>query len=327
MPDKDYSQDSILTAEIIRHSLECTYQEDGGMIHTYRDADGDITSVVYHLYPGITLIRKDVHRPYFISNWRGKPERGLVIEHCWEGRLECQVDQDCLYHAPGDVIVFRKDYSARSLQYPLNHFRSLAISINLDKVPPDLTAHLERVGFSMDSVVMKYRLDKHFFCVLKENTRLENLFKEIYAAPESVKINYWKLKVFELLLLLVAYVPDVEECPKRCISRAQASVVKAARQYLIDHPYERVTIEALAEKFSISPSHLKAGFRAVYGTSIKRFDREQKMQLAAQLLRDTNLPVGDIARQFGYVNTSKFSSAFQNVIGKKPNEYRSDNAL
>lgn len=316
--------DAKLTPERVRNNFQIHQQEDGGIIHTYQDEAGKVSSVVYHLYPGITLIRKDVNRPQFISNWRYKPERGLIIEHCWEGRLEFQVDRDCLYHAPGDVIILRTDYSSWNQQYPLNHFRSLAISINLDEVSSELGIYLERSGFSIDSIMQKFQLDKHFFCVLKENEQLENIFKEIYSAPKQVKINYWKIKVFELLLLLASYVPKNDEHPKRHISRAQSSVVKAARQYLIDHPYERITIETLASKFSISPSHLKAGFRTVYGTSIKRFDREQKMQLAARLLRDTNQPVGDIARQFGYVNTSKFSDAFRSIMGKNPNDYRSD---
>lgn len=324
MTDTGAMQDDILTPEIIRKKLECRQQEDGGIVHTYRDAAGEITSAVYHLYPGITLIHKEVHRPHFLSNWRMKPERGLLIEHCSEGLLECQAEQDRLYHAPGDVIVFRRDCSARELRYPLGHFRSLAVSIDLDEVSADLAVHLDKIGFNIDALVKKYQLDSHFFCVLKEDPQLENIFQQMSIAPGSVKITYWKLKVFELLLLLGASVPDVDERPKQRISRAQAAVAKAARQYLIEHPYERSTIDALAARFSVSPTHLKTGFRTVYGVSIKRFDREQKIRLAARFLRETDRPVGDIARQFGYVNTSKFSSAFQSIMGKTPHDYRAE---
>lgn len=316
--------DSILTPALIRQKLECRPQEDGGIVHTYRDAAGEITSAVYHLYPGITLIHKQVHRPDFISSWRIKPGRGLLIEHCSEGLLECQAEQERLYHAPGDVIVFRRDRSVRELRYPLEHFRSLVVSIDLDEVSPDLVGYLDKIGFDLDALVKKYQLDRRSFCVLKEDTQLENIFQQMSTAPGAVKITYWKLKIFELLLLLGASVPGAPERPKQRISRAQAAVAKAARQYLIEHPYERITIDALAARFSVSPTHLKTGFRAVYGISIKRFDREQKIRLAAGLLRETDRPVGDIARQFGYVNTSKFSSAFQGIMGKTPHDYRAE---
>lgn len=315
-------QECALTPEHVRENIQMIQQEDGGIRQTYQDADGEICALVYHLFPGITLIRKDVNRPHFLSNWREKPERGFVIEHCWRGRLECQEGQAYMYPAPGDIIMFRTDYTARMQMFPLGHFHSIAIAVNLDEFSPELAEHLRHADFSIDALIRQYRLDKCYFSILKETTQMARIFEDIHGAPETVKISYWKLKVVEMLLLLNAYVPVVDEHPERRISRSQASVAKAARQYLLEHPYERITIEALAEKFSISPSHLKEGFRVVYGTSIKRFDREHKMQVAAQLLRETHQQVGDIARLFGYVNTSKFSSAFQAIHGKNPTEYR-----
>ena len=44
---------------------------------------------------------------------------------------------------------------------------------------------------------------------------------------------------------------------------------------------------------------------------------------AAELLRQTNRTVLDIAGQFGYDNASKFAKAFRDVIGVSPREYRS----
>lgn len=318
--------DRILTPEYVRQNLEIRHSEDEGTIHTYRDASGEISSTVYQLFPGVSLVYKDVHRQQFITNWRywqSKPDRAFCIEYCREGRLESQIDESCLYHTPGDIILFRTDHNIRELFYPIGHFHSVAITINPDEFSPCLALDLDEISFSVDSTMTKYQLNKHLFCVIKKNANLEKIFQDICAAPEAVKLAYWKVKVFELLLLLNSSIPEIDEHPKQRISRAQATVAKDARQYLIDHPYERITIDALAEKFSVSTSYLKTGFRAVYAISIKRFDREQKMQLAAQLLKSTDRQVSDIAHQFGYINASKFSSAFQSIMGKNPLEYRS----
>lgn len=315
-------QACLLTSEYIRKNLIVHHQDDGGVLQTYQDGDGSVSSVVYRLFPGVALIRKDVNRVCFLSNWRKQPERGFVIEHCWRGRMECQEGQACLYPAPGDVIIYRTDYAARKLQFPLGYFHSIAVSVNLDELSPELAAHLHTADFSMDELIRTYRLKDHFYCILKNTAPIVRIFEDIHNAPESVKLAYWKLKVVEMLVLLYADVSQVNERPERRISSAQAAVAKAARQHLLNHPYERITIDELAERFAVSASHLKEGFRVVYGTSIKRFDREHKMQVAAQLLRETHQQVGDIARQFGYVNTSKFSSAFQAVHGKNPMEYR-----
>ena len=49
----------------------------------------------------------------------------------------------------------------------------------------------------------------------------------------------------------------------------------------------------------------------------------QGAEAAAELLRQTNRTVLDIAGQFGYDNASKFAKAFRDVIGVSPREYRS----
>lgn len=312
-----------LTPEYVNKKMQTIYLDDGGTICSYHDEDGEISSRVYHLMEGVTLVYKDVHREEFISNWRYTPHDALIIEYCKEGKLECQVDEDYLYHGSRDLIVFRTDYNVRKLSYPVRNYHSVAICIDLENLSPNLMVLLERICLDIDSLLELYHLDKQYFCVLKENRKLQTLFEEICHAPRRLKDIYWQIKVFELLLLLVSCT-EIDDCPKQRISKAQAEIAKAVHQYMTEHLYERFTIEELAEKFSISTTSLKASFRIVYGVSVKRFDREQKMHAAALMLKQTNRKVGDIASVFGYANSSKFSAMFKSIIGKMPLEYRAE---
>ena len=67
---------------------------------------------------------------------------------------------------------------------------------------------------------------------------------------------------------------------------------------------------------------MKDCFKAVYGKPIHAFQKEYKMQKAAQLLRDTEQSITDIAASIGYENPNKFSSAFKTMFGCSPREYR-----
>ena len=314
--------DHIVTPEYIRKNLEITYQKDGGLHQVFRDKDGEVISTSYSLFPGVVLIFKEVHRHSYISNWRLKPDQGLLIEFCKEGRLECQSGMECLYHAARDVILFRTDYTARNLQYPLKDFHSIGIAVNMDELSPLFSVYLDQMNLKMDSLFQKYQLDQHFFRVLKASHQLESIFLEIGDAPEEVKINYWKIKVFELLLFLISLKPEIEKHPKCRISQAQAAIAKEAYRYLMENLQEHITTTDLAKMLSTSPTQLKEGFRVVYGAPIQTFIREQRIHAAARLLKQTDLKIRDVAEQFGYINVSKFSSAFQAVIGMKPVEYR-----
>lgn len=84
-----------------------------------------------------------------------------------------------------------------------------------------------------------------------------------------------------------------------------------------------MTLQALSRRFGVSAAQIKSSFTGVYGMSPAAYVRAQRMHGAAELLRQTNRTVLDIAGQFGYDNASKFAKAFRDVIGVSPREYRS----
>ncbi len=88
------------------------------------------------------------------------------------------------------------------------------------------------------------------------------------------------------------------------------------------HVSDKITLEQLSAIFHVSGTSIKNSFRAVYGVSVYSHIRTQKMQMAAQFLLQSDDTVLEIAGQFGYENASKFSSAFKDVMGMTPNEYR-----
>lgn len=315
---------SNFTPDMIREKMRIIHQQDGGVVTSYCDESGDISSTVYQLFPGVTLIYKDVHRPGFVSNWRYPPDDVLVIEYCREGRIECQVDDDCLFVAPGDTVIFKTDHTVRELFYPLNHYHAIAINISLHEISPHLAAFLDQINTDEHKLMQRYMLDSQQFCVLKKSAQLEQIFGQILNAPDTIKCTYYSVKVFEILLLLAAMIPQVEEKPSRRISMTQAQRAKEVHRYLMDHPQQHITIEELAQRFSVSTTMLKQSFRAVYGMPIQTFIREQKMEAAALMLKQTNLKISDIASRLGYSNASKFSSAFLRIMGKSPYQYRTE---
>ena len=83
-----------------------------------------------------------------------------------------------------------------------------------------------------------------------------------------------------------------------------------------------ITIPELSKEFGVSDTHLKNAFKGVYGMPVFSYMRVQKMHAAAQLLIHTEKTIAEIAEEFGYSNTSKFSAAFQSVMGEAPGDYR-----
>ena len=60
-------------------------------------------------------------------------------------------------------------------------------------------------------------------------------------------------------------------------------------------------------------------------TSLYAYLREYRLQTAQKLLTETDASIAEIAHRVGYENPNKFSSAFRQVFGMTPTEYRNEN--
>lgn len=96
-------------------------------------------------------------------------------------------------------------------------------------------------------------------------------------------------------------------------------IVKA-REILLQHIGEPITIKALSRKVAINECYLKKGFKEIFGTTIFDFYQSQRMEHAKYLLYDKGLSVTEVSLLLGYSSISHFSTAFKKHTGIKPCE-------
>lgn len=82
-------------------------------------------------------------------------------------------------------------------------------------------------------------------------------------------------------------------------------------------------IDAIAKAVNMSPTKLKMDFKLVYGSSMLQYNIEKKMDLAMQLIINTDMQIKSITHEVGYDSPSKFTATFKKKFGKLPSEVRS----
>lgn len=87
---------------------------------------------------------------------------------------------------------------------------------------------------------------------------------------------------------------------------------------------ENCCSQMIAEQLGMSPSYLNRQFRAAAGMSINDAIQHVRIDKVCKLLRQSDLPVEQIARQAGYSNTKYFFVLFKKFTGKTPSQFRSD---
>ncbi len=101
--------------------------------------------------------------------------------------------------------------------------------------------------------------------------------------------------------------------------RGRETIVRA-RELLLEHIGDPITIKELAKKVATNECYLKKGFKEMFGTTIFDFYQGQRMEHAKYLLYDKGLSVTDVSSLLGYSSISHFSTAFKKHTGLKPCE-------
>ena len=101
---------------------------------------------------------------------------------------------------------------------------------------------------------------------------------------------------------------------------ADREKIALAREILLQHISEPLTIKELSRKAAINECYLKKGFKEMYGTTIFDFFQSQRMEHAKYLLYEKGLSVTDVSALLGYSSISHFSTAFKKHTGLKPCE-------
>jgi AraC-like DNA-binding protein len=86
---------------------------------------------------------------------------------------------------------------------------------------------------------------------------------------------------------------------------------------------ENIDYEQLAVNNGISYRTLRRIFKKEMGISIHQYHMKQKLSVACELLKTTDLPIKAISNQLGYTDLSSFSNQFMKHLFVTPGQYRS----
>lgn len=275
----------------------------------------------FSLYPGIDLRYVEVKSDFF-SMEQSPMEYVLQINYCKSGQIAWKMENgNCIYLNPGDFSIHTKNiYKSSSVTFPTGQYSGLTIYIDLQKTaynPPELLEDAE----NFNETLHKKFCHNDTISFFAGNEQTENIFSYFYHQPSNLTLAYQKLKVLELLM----YLYKIEFRQDKLVTAYQSELVDIIRKIhdrLIQEMGKRITIEELSKQYLINPTTLKTAFKAVYGTSIAAHIKEHRMKKAAEMLRESNMSIADIAQAVGYDSQSKFTAAFKAFFQVLPKDYK-----
>jgi len=101
-----------------------------------------------------------------------------------------------------------------------------------------------------------------------------------------------------------------------------AHVLRRAIERLRSDSDGDVSLTALASDAGLSRFHFCRAFKESTGLSPHAWLRQQRLDQAMNMLRDTDAPIVSVAAQLGYASQNAFAAAFKKLTGETPSDWR-----
>lgn len=224
------------------------------------------------------------------------------------------------------VILFTEDYS-----FKINNFPEF-----IDKSFKDINRYLER----KDYFSVKRKLDVFFNRLQDSQNTISSMYlkyicmeimKKIYEEcsgqfsedfQESLENIFNAQSLKKLKKVLIEMIEHEESKQSQHINKSQKVVIEKVIKIIRRDYMKDLSLQIIAEKVYLSPSYLSHLFKKEIGESLIQYITSYRLEIAKELLEQTNLKVIDISKQVGYSNFSYFGSVFKNHYGMTPAKYR-----
>ncbi|NFH70727.1 response regulator [Clostridium botulinum] len=98
--------------------------------------------------------------------------------------------------------------------------------------------------------------------------------------------------------------------------------IKAAVEYIQGNIGEKVTLEQMASICNLSPCYFSKVFKKSIGVNFISYVNEAKINKAKELLKNTDIPILNVALDLGFDDCGYFIRVFKKSEGVTPKKYR-----
>jgi AraC family transcriptional regulator len=141
--------------------------------------------------------------------------------------------------------------------------------------------------------------------------------------PESVRNGmYVESLTNQLSLHLLNHYASHGIAGHKFPTKLSQSKLRRAVQYIEDNLHRELALSDIAAALAISPGHFSHAFRQTLGLPPHQYVVQRRIERAKSLLRESDVPISEVANRIGCSSAASFSVLFQRATGMTPRNYR-----
>lgn len=158
------------------------------------------------------------------------------------------------------------------------------------------------------------------------NLKIASVIKDLNSTEDSGIIKSLSIEGQLNLILALQIAEHKKFITKKVLpdslSRGDMKKIHDAANYIVENISQYVTIKILSSIFGLTPKKLQSGFKLLYSKSVNEYIRQVKLEIARDLIKNTDQSISEIVYSIGYRSRSYFSKIFYEKYDILPTDYR-----
>ncbi len=209
---------------------------------------------------------------------------------------------------PGELILFSPYILHRSYGDENIPFLRLVLYFHRDEI------ECQQLKDALDSGNGMYRPDSRMWHILRQF--LETLLYDQDNSSELAKA--YRHTVLNMLLFSIVFQVQRQNPARREDSYRISQIIS----YIHSHYQDDICLEALAQRFYISPYYLCREFKRHTSSTIIQYVNITRVMNAQRKFMETDKNITEICNESGFSNLTHFNRVFKSVTGMTPSGYR-----
>lgn len=201
--------------------------------------------------------------------------------------------------------------------------RTLLRKLILKKENESVLAYIEdlfinnvKTGVSLDALFQMTVQTAMLLQEIKKEYKLDT-YKTLHNLPDLLETIYRSDDIFGIKAMFISEINEII----RYLHEEDSQYTPVVRQIMdeVQKNYkEDMNLKTLAYKYHMNASYLGQIFQKEVGCSFTQYLSSKKIEMAKELILNTNMKISDIAKEVGYPDTSYFYRKFKQHYGVAP---------
>lgn len=102
----------------------------------------------------------------------------------------------------------------------------------------------------------------------------------------------------------------------------EQAFIQQAKEYIAKNYEKNISLTDISEQVYLNPSYFSRIFKQQCGINVVDYVNKVRIDVAKELLKNTNMKVVDVAEKVGFNSSGYFSNVFRRYTGENPKDYR-----